>query len=136
MPHSSADLSAPNNIVIEAGDCRLTILPEFGGKIASLRWKGRELLQTPLLPIQPRTQTMSFDEADASGWDECLPSVSACSVPTAAGLTRIPDHGDLWRVAWKISETKSRSAESPNKESSVTLVGNCFSLPLTLERTI
>jgi galactose mutarotase-like enzyme len=69
---------------------------------------------------------MSFDASDASGWDECLPSVAACAVETAVGPAEIPDHGDLWRVAW----------EPVQSGSSVTLRGRCFSLPLELERTV
>src|ERR1700753_3929539 len=88
------------NVLISAGDCRVSLLPEFGGKIASIQVRGRELLQGPLAPIEPRSRTMSFDAADSSGWDECLPSVAACTVETAAGRPEIPDHGDLWRVEW------------------------------------
>ena len=84
--------------------CAVTILPRFGGKIASIRIGERELLQAPLAPIAPRTRTMAFDAADASGWDECLPSVAACRVETEAGVAEIPDHGDLWRVEWKEQE--------------------------------
>src|ERR1700678_3786084 len=96
------------NVVMRAGDCSVTILPGLGGKIASIRIGQRELLQAPLLPYAPRTQTMSFDAADASGWDECLPSVAACTVETENGTASIPDHGDLWRVQWsEISDQRS-----------------------------
>jgi galactose mutarotase-like enzyme len=115
------------NVLIQEGDCVLTILPSLGGKIASLRIQDRELLQTPLSPLGPRTRTMAFDDSDASGWDECLPSVAPCTVGTSAGLAAIPDHGDLWRVAWQPVATDSGSA---------TFRGECFSLPLALERKI
>jgi galactose mutarotase-like enzyme len=120
--------SVPNeNVLLEVGDCAVTILPQFGGKIASIRLRGHELLQTPLRPTAPRTRTMSFSEGDASGWDECLPSVAGCKVETASGPVEIPDHGDLWREEWK---TLAANA------SGVTLLGACFSLPLTLRRTL
>jgi galactose mutarotase-like enzyme len=115
------------NVLIQAGGCRLTILPKLGGKIASIRVKERELLQAPLAPYGPRTRTMSFDAGDASGWDECLPSVAACTVETAQGPAAVPDHGDLWRVAWQ---------EIAKNANSATFRGECFSLPLTLLRTI
>jgi galactose mutarotase-like enzyme len=101
----------------------VTLLPQFGGKISSIRVHDRELLQAPLAPIAPRTRTMPFDAGDASGWDECLPSVAACTVETAAGAANVPDHGDLWRVPWE-------------SVSSSTLTARCFSLPLTLERAL
>jgi galactose mutarotase-like enzyme len=115
------------NVLMRAGDCSVTVLPQLGGKIASICVDGRELLQAPLSPLDVRTPTMPFDESDASGWDECLPSVAATTVATAAGQAEIPDHGDLWRVAWEPVETGPLAA---------TLRAKCFSLPLTLERTI
>jgi galactose mutarotase-like enzyme len=129
---SQASLIEKENVVMRAGDCSVTLLPALGGKIASIRVGQQELLQTPLLPYAPRSRTMSFDEADASGWDECLPSVASCTVETANGVAAIPDHGDLWRVRW--AEIRDQSSGSDLCES-VSLRGECFSLPLALERT-
>jgi galactose mutarotase-like enzyme len=120
-------IGAEEDILIQVGGCAVTILPRLGGKIASIRVHDRELLQAPLAPYGPRTRTMSFDAGDASGWDECLPSVAGCTVETAQGPASVPDHGDLWRVAWQ------ETAKSAN---SITLRGECFSLPLALVRTI
>jgi galactose mutarotase-like enzyme len=78
MAEAIGSFTKEENVLIEAGDCSLAILPKLGGKIASIRIKGRELLQAPLAPYGPRTQTMPFDAGDASGWDECLPSVATC----------------------------------------------------------
>ena len=97
----------------------MTVLPRFGGKIASIRIGERELLQAPLAPIAPRTRTMAFDAADASGWDECLPSVAACAVKTEAGVAEIPDHGDLWRVEWAARDESSETSQDDH----VTFVG-------------
>jgi galactose mutarotase-like enzyme len=127
MAHASVLGIEEENVLIQAGNCSLTVLPRLGGKIASLRLNDRELLQTPLAPYAPRTQIMSFDAGDASGWDECLPSVAACEVKTAAGAASIPDHGDLWRIEWQ---------PAASSENAVILRGQCFSLPLTLERSI
>ena len=134
MSGSGPEAENEENVVMSTGECEVTILPRFGGKIASIRFKGHELLQQPLRPIAPRTPTMGFDESDASGWDECLPSVAACSVSFAEGQVEIPDHGDLWRVAWEKSRDKRQGTR--DKENSLTLVGRCFSLPLELERTV
>jgi galactose mutarotase-like enzyme len=113
-------------VILQAGDCTVTILPQFGGKVASILVKGHELLQTPLVPYGSRTRTMGFNESDASGWDECLPSVSGCTVQTVNGTVSVPDHGDVWRVEWKVVSSGNGS---------VTLSAECFSLPLTLVRT-
>ena len=115
------------NVLIRVGGCALTILPKLGGKIASIRMNEHELLQAPLAPYGPRTRTMSFDAGDASGWDECLPSVAGCTVQTVNGHADVPDHGDLWRVEWQVLA---------NANGSVTLRGDCFTLPLALVRTV
>ena len=127
------------NVLICAGQCSVTVLPRFGGKIASIRIGEQELLQQPLSPIAPRTRSMSFDQGDASGWDECLPSVAACQVPADGATAEIPDHGDLWRVEWEQPAADSRDQRATSddeNDASVTLVGKCFSLPLELERRI
>jgi hypothetical protein len=118
---------AEENVVIRAGDCSLTLMPALGGKIASLCIGAEELLQAPLKPLAPRTQTMDFADSDASGWDECLPSVAGCTVQTEAGPATIPDHGDLWRVPWQVLDSS---------EDSATLRAKCFSLPLQLTRSL
>jgi galactose mutarotase-like enzyme len=121
------------NVLIQAGACSLTIMPHLGGKIASIRIGDQELLQAPLAPLAHRTPTMSFDAGDASGWDECLPSVAACTVSTAEGTAHVPDHGDLWRVAWEQQESGNRDQGSG---ATIALRGQCFSLPMALERTL
>ena len=144
MADAGGNLAEEENVLIQTRNCSVKILPHPGGKIASIRVKGRELLQTPLAPLGPRTRTMPFDAADASGWDECLPSVAGCRVETAAGPAEVPDHGDLWRVAWEVQGTGNREQGKGTRDQgaaadhggSVTLCGDCFSLPLRLERTL
>lgn len=138
MVNSGMAVVAEENVLIRAGGCSVTILPQLGGKIASIRVNDCELLQVPLAPYGPRTQTMSFDAGDASGWDECLPSVAACTVETYTGLVSVPDHGDLWRVAWTEDRGQRPGPKGPGEPigGSVTLRGECFSLPLALERTV
>jgi galactose mutarotase-like enzyme len=126
MTELSELATAKENVVIQSGDCSVTFIPQLGGKIASISVRGIELLQAPLAPYGPRTQTMAFDEGDASGWDECLPSVAACSVDTVAGPASVPDHGDLWRVPWDLVNSSSVCA---------TFRAQCFSLPLEFQRT-
>src|ERR1039458_7185807 len=104
--------AAKENVLIVSGACAVTVLPDLGGKIASIRLHGRELLQAPLAPLALRTQTLPFDASDASGWDECLPSVAACTVETSTGNSQIPDHGDLWRVIWQSVDSKTQPSLS------------------------
>ncbi len=133
MTEMSQVVSPEENVLIEAGACSISILPSFGGKISSIRFNGTELLQAPLTAVGQRTRSMPFENGDASGWDECLPSVAACTVTTPSGSAQVPDHGDLWRVAWKLD---GRNAGTATQPSSVAMRAECFSLPLALERRI
>lgn len=114
-------------VEMKAGTLEASILPDFGGKIASLRKRGAELLQAPLRPPAPRDRQMSFEAGDASGWDECLPSVAPCRVETASGMVDIPDHGDVWRLPCEVEQRSERE---------VRLTVTASSLPLRLERTL
>lgn len=139
MAEIEASVVGIENVLIRAGECAITLLPQFGGKIASIRIGDRELLQSPLAPIAARDYSMGFDESDASGWDECLPSVAACRVETEEGAAAIPDHGDLWRVEWREQGSGIREDGLGTREqddASVALIGRCFSLPLELQRRI
>jgi len=127
MPEEVVTRTENENVLFQVGDCAVTILPQFGGKISSILVRGSELLQTPLAPYAPRTRSMSFDQGDASGWDECLPSVAGCTAQTVNGAVDVPDHGDLWRVAWQVLKCANGS---------ITLRGQCFSLPLALVRAV
>jgi galactose mutarotase-like enzyme len=121
--------TAKENVVIRSGSCTVTVLPQFGGKIASILHNGHELLQAPIAPVAARNKTMPFDAGDASGWDECLPSVAACKVPLGRSVANIPDHGDLWRVVWHENNGNGNG-------NSIELRASCFSLPLDVERTL
>ncbi|HEY4049522.1 MAG TPA: hypothetical protein VGM27_21880 [Acidobacteriaceae bacterium] len=81
---------------------QLGFLPEFGGKIASLRSArtGEEFLLPPLGDYKQVSPSANFSENDGGGFDECLPSVAACE--SIAGEDPVPDHGDLWRQAWHV----------------------------------
>jgi hypothetical protein len=115
-------------LIMQTDTLRATVMPELGGKIASLRWLpgNVELLQAPLAPYAPRTLTMAFDEGDASGIDECLPSVAACSVTTLGGIAEVPDHGDFWRLQW----------DAAQEGNAIRMAAKGVSLPLLLERTV
>jgi galactose mutarotase-like enzyme len=108
---------------------RAEILPSMGGKIASIRAlpENHELLQQPLLPYAPRTQTMAFEAGDASGYDECVPSVSGCEIAGQSGTITIPDHGDFWRLPFEVVQSE---------DNHVVLEATGFSLPLRFRKTV
>ncbi len=122
-------------ITLQSDSLRAVVMPQLGGKIASLAllpWAGQlggSLLQGPLKPYALRTPEMGFPEADGSGWDECLPTVGGCVVTHDGKQVEAPDHGDFWRLVWKVDEhtdeTLRLSASAPEG-----------ALPLAFERSI
>ncbi len=109
---------------------RVEVLPALGGKLASisLAGSGGELLQAPLRPYAPRGATLPFDQADASGWDECLPSIGPCEVLYGDGQTaKVEDHGDFWRVGFTVDEAT---------ETTLRMHAEGTSLPLGFERAL
>jgi len=112
---------------MKADTLAVEVLPALGGKIASLRYQGVELLQAPLRRYAPRTAEMGYEESDASGFDECVPSVAVCEIAGSAGIVRIPDHGEFWRLPCDVERRGERE---------VRLRATGRLLPLRLERTL
>jgi galactose mutarotase-like enzyme len=111
-------------LALVSDSLRVEVIPELGAKISSL-WLSaaeEELLQRPLRPYAVRTPAMAFEDGDASGIDECIPTVSACEV----GTTSLPDHGDFWRVPFR----------HRRENESLVLEAEGFSLPLQFEKRI
>ena len=97
-------------VTLSAGGSTVALIPALGGKIAALRLAGREWLWTsPTLPRVAPTPEVAADDAasyvrlaDSGGYDECLPTVGACTIPAevaGAGGVALPDHGELWAQA-------------------------------------
>ena len=85
----------------------IVVVPGRGGKIVSLRALGWEWLAQPALPVGPGpTPGDAFVEGDMCGWDECAPSIVACTLPHGPGpcaTTELPDHGELWTMPWDVN---------------------------------
>ena len=118
--------------VLENGVLRLEVLPGLGGKLSSLALAGEggELLQGPLKPYAARGATLPFDEADGSGWDECLPSIGPCVLENGAG---IEDHGDFWRLPFTVTEASGTALRMRAEGTSLPLV---FERGLRLEESV
>ena len=88
-------------IQIQTGRIALTIIPGLGGKVSNLRdcrTQREWLWRHPRYPYKRVPHGSSYVvEADTGGWDECFPSVSACSYPSEPWKgAAIQDHGELW----------------------------------------
>lgn len=88
--------------VLENSSLRLTMVPELGGKLASLirNESGYEYLLQPADPeraYRPRSFGDNFEDYGPCGFDECLPTVAACLYPEEPfAASKLPDHGDVW----------------------------------------
>jgi hypothetical protein len=90
---------------LEDEQSSLVVLPEIGGKIASLRSKttGTEFLwQDPTRPYRRPVYADEFGKYDASGFDECFPTIAPAPYPDGPwkGIS-VPDHGELWCTPWQ-----------------------------------
>ena len=84
------------------GPWELSVQPDRGGRITSLRLRGAELLDQGIGIDDPDAD--DFVAAGAFGWDEMVPNVDASTYPGAgpwAG-TQLPDHGEAWRRPWSM----------------------------------
>ena len=96
--------SGMTQVILDNGRIRASVLPELGGKISSLVRAAtvREFLRQPSQPLQAAVYGARFESYDASGFDECFPTIAACEYPGGSfnGL-ELPDHGELWSSRWQ-----------------------------------
>ena len=123
------------SICVKTGLIELTLIPELGGKISSLRdaRTDREWLwRHPRYPYKRVAHGSSYiAEADTGGWDECFPSVAACSYPSEPWQdAAIQDHGELW--------SQVAEFEMEERPENITLMTRWQGvvLPYTFRRTI
>jgi hypothetical protein len=104
-PAAGSAADAPDLVTLSAGGARVEIAPALGGKLTRLVLAGRDWLWTndQLARVAP-TRAVAADDgasyvatADTGGYDECLPTVAACTIDAAGrGPVALPDHGELW----------------------------------------
>ena len=125
---------------VDNGVIAFTVVPDLGGKIASLRDRrsGREWLWTSsALPYgrvayDATNPSTYVQHGDFGGWDECFPSVAHCAYPLEPwrGLP-VQDHGELWSEAWRVEA--SRTA---NGGVALTMAVDGVGFPYTFRRTL
>lgn len=115
---------------------RLTLLPDWGGKVAEavdVRRKREWLFENPALPYRPPEYGASYVRShDVGGFDECFPTVGECLHPVEPWRgTPLPDHGEVWSLPWSVrveGETIHLSVDGvrlPYRlEKSIRLLGN------------
>lgn len=144
MHHTTHTIDGFTAHTVSTGPLELTIIPELGGKISSLRdtRSGREWLwRHPRMPYRRVEHGGSYTAlADTGGWDECFPSVAPCAYPGSpwAGAA-VQDHGELWSqaCAWEATTGGPGGAGgAAPADLSITTRWKGVVLPYSLTRTI
>lgn len=94
------------SIVLESERIRVELIPQLGAKIVSLSYKptGKEWLLDAGARELRQADGLSFGQLDMSGWDECFPTIDACSIELEdAAVVSLPDHGEVWSLSWEVS---------------------------------
>jgi galactose mutarotase-like enzyme len=89
-------------LALSEHDLQVVVVPDLGAKLCSLRWHGQELLaQNPRKALKAARYAAPYAEFDASGFDECLPSIGRCRYPEYPWQNvQVPDHGEVWSIPW------------------------------------
>jgi hypothetical protein len=118
------------------GLVNLTIVPELGGKTASIFHTPTQrewLWRNPRLRYKAPVYGASFvEEYDVGGLDECFPSVapSLLSIQPWGGIA-IPDHGESWCQPWDVQALYSTADQVK-----VALSCSGVQLPYRFERSL
>jgi hypothetical protein len=112
------------------GEIEISIVPELGAKIISLKnlRTGREWLWHPPdgLRLFRNRNGDDFSESPLVGIDECLPTIAPCRWQGR----ELPDHGELWNAPWSID---AAALEEGILKTRVKLLISPFELERTIE---
>src|SRR5437870_1461875 len=91
-------------LALENDFVSMILIPQIGGKVVSIKSvvTGREFLwQDNSRPYRIPRYSDGFGNYDASGFDDCFPSIGECPYPEFPwqGII-VPDHGELWCSPW------------------------------------
>ncbi len=99
MDVRSCRVNLVDALALSQGDLTALVVPELGGKICSIQWQGREVLFRN--ELRPACYGAPYATFDASGFDECVPSIGPCDFPVPPwNGSAIPDHGEVWSIPW------------------------------------
>jgi galactose mutarotase-like enzyme len=92
-------------IVLENGVLKVSVLPRWGAKIASMIYKPLDvelLWQNPGERYIQTTYGAPYGEGEASGFDEMFPTISRCFYEEEPWPgVEMPDHGEVWSIPWE-----------------------------------
>lgn len=94
---------------LENETLKLIVLPDLGGKIASLIFKPQNF-EVFFQPADGNYKLAEyggdFSQYDTSGADEMYPTIDSCLYPdTGYEGKLLPDHGELWSLPWLVAKS-------------------------------
>ena len=85
------------------GPWKVEYLLDDGGRLSRIAYNDFDLLTTaPSNFRPPADEHGQFENRPVYGYDDCFPSVVACTFPRSQAS--IPDHGELCWLTWELSE--------------------------------
>lgn len=100
---------AKSKIILNQGNLAVELLPQFGGRISSIKVRGYdEWIAQPQSELITRSPGSDFIRPEISGWDEMVPTTDACK-SWSDGL-ELPDHGEVWARSWNVDQVTNESA--------------------------
>ena len=105
-----------DSVTIQSDLVEAVILPEYGGKFSSIKYKGKELLwQNSEKCFFKSKYDTSFLDGDVSGFDEMFPTINSCFYPNYPWKgVELPDHGEVWALPWKADISEKEVGLSVN----------------------
>ncbi len=96
---------------------QVVVLPEMGAKLASILYKptNQEWMVLPAAnSLRPLVYGDTFTKYTIFGWDEMFPTITACLYPAPGAFAgrMMPDHGEVWSLAWQRDEAENGLALS------------------------
>ena len=83
-------------------DWEIESIPDDGGRISALSYKGHELLcRAPAVFRSPVKDYGLYETRPVYGYDDCFPTVEKCKFPGAPEFD-VPDHGELCWQKWSL----------------------------------
>ncbi|CUH94788.1 hypothetical protein P22_0854 [Propionispora sp. 2/2-37] len=95
-----------NALQLENEWLRIVVIPELGGKVASMYKKDKQfelLFQHKENTYRKPGRYAAFVEYDAAGFDDAFPSIDSGRVLVGNRELEYPDHGEIWTAEFSYS---------------------------------
>jgi hypothetical protein len=94
-------------VSVNYGKWDIKCIPDDGARISVLRYAGYDLLTKAPADFKPPSADYGeFEKRPVYGYDDCFPTVDACTHPT--GNYQIRDHGQLCWLKWHVTSVDGR----------------------------